>query len=71
MSQTIELSFKTLRLKETPNFWIDEYTEDRDYLDGGKFGLVKKGTLVENKKVVLKSIADLKDAMETKNMKLK
>ena len=78
LSQTINLPFKTWRLKETPNFWIDEYTEDRDYLDDGEFGLVKKGTFllrVANKKVVLKSVADLEDAMDlcgiTKNMKLK
>lgn len=74
MSQTIELPFKTWRLKKTPNFWIGEYTEDLDYLDDGKFGLVKKGTFllrVANKKVVFKSVSDLEDAMETKNMKLK
>ena len=41
------------RTWRTTDFWIGEYTEDQDYLDDGKFGLVKKGTFllrVVNKK---------------------
>lgn len=60
------LPFKTWRLKANPAFWFDEYEEDRNYLDDGEFGLVKKGAFLlwfANKRVDINTAADIEDVL--------
>ena len=62
----VSLPFRTWRLKDNTAFWFDEYEEDREYLDDGEFGLVKKGTFLlrfANKRVQLETASDLEDAL--------
>lgn len=58
---------KTWRLKANRAFWFDEYEEDRNCLDDGEFGFVKKGSFLfrfANKMVEVKTVADLEDTLE-------
>lgn len=63
----VTLPFKTWRLEANRAFWFDEYEEDRNYLDDGEFGFVKKGSFLlrfANNRVDLKTAADIEDALE-------
>lgn len=67
LTPRVVLPFQTWRLKENPNFWFDEYEEDRNYLDDGNFGKVDKGTFLIHLTSVrtdLKTVADLEDALD-------
>lgn len=63
----VSLPFRSWRLKANRAFWFDEYVEDRNYLDDGEFGLVKKGSFLlrfASKRVEMKTVADIEDAIE-------
>ena len=63
LTQSVRFPFITWKLEAHPNFWFDEYKEDRKYLDDGTFGLVKKGSyLLElaSTRTDIKTVADLK-----------
>lgn len=67
LAPRVALPFNTWSIIDNKNFWFDEYKEDRNYLDDGTFGLVKKGTYLirfSSTLTELKTVADLEDALD-------